>query len=499
MSNQSNKEIQVVTNADFNGNEIKNAIIKNKQDTLVSGTNIKTINNQSILGSGNITIQGGGGGSQATLNIFTDNTGTTLDTHLELGNAVLIFKNGLGPLQSGEGNDYTINGSVITFTVPLKSRDKIEVINGDIDSIDLSPYAKTADLSNVALTGNYNDLSNKPTINDLVPTQTGQAGKYLTTDGSDLSWDNPTEKINNYTGETISDNFVLSVTSGDQKYFTPKDKITDIFSADKWELRFKILYSGKVEGFPVNAGVIATMGVVGGTIGKGFMITLDSNHDLTLRLSLDGESWNIFSGSVSNPIGMTTGYTYDYKLVYTGEGYYLYGKVVGYSDGYQLLQYVNNSAKISCGTDNNSATIMFGYGVDSADSSEYYQLYGSWFLKDCYLRLNDVQYDFTAQWKNTYKPDTVVLADYTGNVLNIRGNEKYITVSGSEIETGITISSCENSDEETYIDLTIASSPSSLSFTDNSGITWVGGRPTLLAGKTYQIVIINKVGYYKEI
>lgn len=30
-----------------------------KQDALVSGTNIKTINSQSILGSGNITIQGG--------------------------------------------------------------------------------------------------------------------------------------------------------------------------------------------------------------------------------------------------------------------------------------------------------------------------------------------------------------------------------------------------------------------------------------------------------
>ena len=34
--------------------------ISTKQDTLVSGTNIKTINNESILGSGNITIQGGG-------------------------------------------------------------------------------------------------------------------------------------------------------------------------------------------------------------------------------------------------------------------------------------------------------------------------------------------------------------------------------------------------------------------------------------------------------
>lgn len=34
------------------------------QEMLVSGTNIKTINNESILGSGNITIQGGGGGGE---------------------------------------------------------------------------------------------------------------------------------------------------------------------------------------------------------------------------------------------------------------------------------------------------------------------------------------------------------------------------------------------------------------------------------------------------
>ena len=36
-----------------------NALQTSKQDTLVSGTNIKTINNQSLLGSGNIEIQGG--------------------------------------------------------------------------------------------------------------------------------------------------------------------------------------------------------------------------------------------------------------------------------------------------------------------------------------------------------------------------------------------------------------------------------------------------------
>ena len=40
-----------------------------KQDTLVSGTNIKTINNQSLLGSGNIEIQGGSGGGSNIIEI----------------------------------------------------------------------------------------------------------------------------------------------------------------------------------------------------------------------------------------------------------------------------------------------------------------------------------------------------------------------------------------------------------------------------------------------
>nr|DAZ31042.1 MAG TPA: hypothetical protein [Caudoviricetes sp.] len=34
--------------------------VASKQDTLVSGQNIKTINGESILGEGNIEIQGGG-------------------------------------------------------------------------------------------------------------------------------------------------------------------------------------------------------------------------------------------------------------------------------------------------------------------------------------------------------------------------------------------------------------------------------------------------------
>lgn len=42
-----------------------------KQDKLVSGTNIKTINNKSILGSGNINIQGGSGGGTELWNSYS--------------------------------------------------------------------------------------------------------------------------------------------------------------------------------------------------------------------------------------------------------------------------------------------------------------------------------------------------------------------------------------------------------------------------------------------
>lgn len=45
------------------------AMLAGKQATLVSGTNIKTINNESVLGSGNITISGGGGTALTTQEI----------------------------------------------------------------------------------------------------------------------------------------------------------------------------------------------------------------------------------------------------------------------------------------------------------------------------------------------------------------------------------------------------------------------------------------------
>lgn len=53
-------------------------ILKGKQDELVSGSNIKTINNQSVLGSGDITVVG-------SQNVFIQNTEPVVPT----GNKVL--------------------------------------------------------------------------------------------------------------------------------------------------------------------------------------------------------------------------------------------------------------------------------------------------------------------------------------------------------------------------------------------------------------------------
>ena len=68
----------------YTESEVDNALT-GKQATLVSGTNIKTINNQSLLGSGNIDIQGGGGSVIGTGSFSINNNGHLI---VELPNAV---------------------------------------------------------------------------------------------------------------------------------------------------------------------------------------------------------------------------------------------------------------------------------------------------------------------------------------------------------------------------------------------------------------------------
>lgn len=68
LETKSDDTLYVITDDDNEGVNVYtksevNTLLNNKQDTLVSGTNIKTVNGETLLGSGNIQIESGSGGS----------------------------------------------------------------------------------------------------------------------------------------------------------------------------------------------------------------------------------------------------------------------------------------------------------------------------------------------------------------------------------------------------------------------------------------------------
>ena len=78
--------------------------LDSKQDTLVSGTNIKTLNGETILGAGDIKITGGGGSSQliASTSIIAAFGG--YDNESSGGN--VTYNNGKLTLDTGTGSNY---------------------------------------------------------------------------------------------------------------------------------------------------------------------------------------------------------------------------------------------------------------------------------------------------------------------------------------------------------------------------------------------------------
>lgn len=106
-----------------------NTAITGKQDTLVSGTNIKTINGESILGEGDITIQGGGGAD------YTAGEGITIT-----GNTISVDKEALDipTLQtgtSGNTNNYIYSESGRNQTHSVINKVDIEKVGNQLSLI----------------------------------------------------------------------------------------------------------------------------------------------------------------------------------------------------------------------------------------------------------------------------------------------------------------------------------------------------------------------------
>lgn len=155
------------------------------QETLVSGENIKTINNQSLLGSGNIEIQGGGGGTQvqadwdeadptsmAYINNKPDLTVYALESELQDYQPTLISGQNIKTIN----NESLLGSGNITIEAPEQQQANWNETDTTAPSYiqnkpDLSNYVQSSDLASVATTGDYNDLTNKPNLSQYATTQ----------------------------------------------------------------------------------------------------------------------------------------------------------------------------------------------------------------------------------------------------------------------------------------------------------------------------------------
>ena len=146
-------------------------LIAEKQNTLVSGSNIKTINNQSLLGSGNITIEGGSGGTSD----YTD-----LTNKPQINNVTLSGNKSLSDLGIQPAGNYLINESDPLF---------ISSVAYNITSADVNNWNNKSNFS-----GSYNDLTNKPTIPDELKDLTSDSTHRTVTDTEKITWNNKYSK-----------------------------------------------------------------------------------------------------------------------------------------------------------------------------------------------------------------------------------------------------------------------------------------------------------------
>lgn len=173
-------------------------LINNKQDTLVSGTNIKTINNQSLLGSGNITISGGGGSAtDVQINSTSITSNGVADLKAEgtynASTNKLVTKNYVANQLVNYLPQDSNNGDYYLYVEPFIQGDTAQGLlmqafsdtgsNDDIANIEMKAYYDSNDDANKAsiymYTQNGGSITldeNGTTITDIVtPTNNGDA------------------------------------------------------------------------------------------------------------------------------------------------------------------------------------------------------------------------------------------------------------------------------------------------------------------------------------
>lgn len=176
-------------------------LLDEKQDTLVSGTNLKTINNQSLLGSGNIDVSGGGGtptdvrinGTSITSNSVADII--TEGTYNASSNKIATMSDlssKQDTLVSGT-NIKTINNESILGS------GNISVSGGSATDVQVNGTSITSSgIANLLTNSAYDSSSNKiATMSDIPEKQTFKISDILALSSTDTIWNDFLDCVEN--------------------------------------------------------------------------------------------------------------------------------------------------------------------------------------------------------------------------------------------------------------------------------------------------------------
>ncbi len=139
--------------------------IDGAQEELVSGSNIKTINNESILGSGNITIQCGGGDVNVIESITFNGSAVPVDASK---NAAITYS---APVTSVNGNTGAVTISIPTKVSDLTNDSGFITSYTETDPVFSASVAASITAADITawngkstFSGSYNDLTDRPTL-----------------------------------------------------------------------------------------------------------------------------------------------------------------------------------------------------------------------------------------------------------------------------------------------------------------------------------------------
>jgi hypothetical protein len=219
MTNKIRKEqIETLYTADITESEDKNYVsdseladigdISGKQDTLVSGTNIKTINGSSVLGSGDITLSGG------AIDSVNGQTGVVV-------------------LDADDIDDTSTTNKFVT-SGDLTKLSNISVTQAvDLDTIESDTTTNNAKVSNATHTGDVTGATALTIANDAVTFTKMQNISTARLLGRSTAGSGDIEELTIGNGLTLSSG-VLSGSTNVIQFYRATTTITDITAGIRW-------------------------------------------------------------------------------------------------------------------------------------------------------------------------------------------------------------------------------------------------------------------------